>query len=292
MKKAILYTLLFLFISSFIYTDITIQSTKNSLFLWITKLVPSFLFPLIFVQLLSPFHLLYPFFKHFNFLFKYIFHVNAQTMEIICNSILLGFPASSLFLEEIAITSSLNKKQYHRFIGTCFMASPTFILLTLSNIIPSHITSLLFIIQITCVFILLFLTRSIPIYIETSYQYPSFYKQFYHSIDKSIHILILILAYLIIVEVCTSIVSLFLPLYMKTPLVILSEFSSGVFHLFELHIPYPYIFTTLVLSYGGFCVHLQILSLLNPKHFSYQIFLKYRILHILISLLIAIFIFR
>lgn len=292
MKKYILYNIFFLFIFSMIYSNITIHSTKDNLLLWSTTLVPSFIFPLIFIHLLSPYHLLYPLFKHMNALCILLFNINSYTMEIICNSLLLGFPASALYLEEYAISSKLNQKQYHRLISICFMASPSFILLSLSTIYPSNITRTLFIIQIISIFVLLLITRFIPIRIPVSFTAPYFYKQFYIAIEKSIHILLLILIYLIIIGVCVDVSSIFLPNYIKTPLKLLSEFSSGVFYLHHIKLPYPYLFITLLLSYGGFCVHLQFISLLNHQYFSYITFLKYRIVHILIAFILALLFFR
>ncbi|NBK99663.1 MAG: hypothetical protein EOM50_16935, partial [Erysipelotrichia bacterium] len=132
MKKIVLYVLFLLFVSSILFGTTTITASHNALYLWATTLVPSFLFPLIFVRLLTPYHLLYPFLKPLNPLFLFLFKIDAKAMETILTALLLGFPSATMYLDEIAKTNHLTKQQYQRFINIIFLASPNFILLSLS----------------------------------------------------------------------------------------------------------------------------------------------------------------
>lgn len=289
MKKITLYFLFGFLIISMIHTKTTITASQNAITLWSATLLPSFLFPLILIKLLAPYHLLMPFIKPFDFLFIKLFNINAYGIESILTSLLLGFPGSSIFLEQAAITSRLNQKAYHRLLGCVFMASPNFILLSLSTIHSHHITSSLLTIQLCCVFIMLLCTRNIPIYIQPSFSNTSLSTQMKTAIQSSIEILLMILIYLLIIYVFTDLFTIFMNKQIKTPLKLLSEFSSGCFYLSSLSFPttITFIMTNTLLSYGGLCVHLQLLSSLDKSKFNYSIFLSYRIFHIALSILLS-----
>lgn len=289
MKKFLLYTLLVLFGCSFVWSATTIEASTNALQLWIQTLVPSFLFPLILVRLLAPYHLLQPLLQPCNTLFIKVFNINSYGMECILTSFLLGFPSSSLFLEECAKENHFTTVQYQRLLNCVFLCSPNFILLSLSILYPSTITYQLLTIQLSCVFVLLFCSRKTPIHMKETLHHVSFLKQLQVAIQKSFEILLMILAFLIMVYVSVDLLSTIFPTQIKIPLKLLSEFSSGCFYLSSLPIPYypTLLLTSLVLSYGGLCVHMQIISLLDKQMFSYASFMRYRILHILLACLLS-----
>lgn len=285
MKKTILYALFILFICSFLCSQTTLNSSINALTLWFETLVPSFLFPLIFVRILTPYHLLQPILKCFDRLFIIIFRINANAMECILTSLFLGFPSSSLYLEEYAKENHFTTKQYQRLLGSVFMCSPNFILLSLSVIYPTSITYTLLGIQLLCISIMLLTSRKTPLLLQPPTQKVAFFPQLKCAITKSFETLLMILAFLTIVYVLIDLVSLFFPLIIKTPLKLLSEFSSGCFYLSSLPISIhaQHLFISMVLSYGGLCVHMQIISMVDKRYFSYLSFMKYRLLHIVLS---------
>lgn len=282
MKKSILYTLLFLFITSLFYAETTIQASIEAISLWTSVIVPSFLFPLILIRILSPYHLLIPFLKPFKKGIEFIFHMDLNSFELILTSLFLGFPAASIYLEENITPCS--KEVYERFIYLPFMASPTFILISLSKIYDNKSTLTLFFIQILSTFFLLLIKRKPYLNLSIKKENISFYSMFSSSIQKSFTILSIILANLVITYVCITLFTLPLPTFMQIPFRILSEFASGCFFINTLSFTYKIkmLLTTLLLSYGGLCVHLQILSSLSSK-FSYKHFLKIRIQHMLLS---------
>lgn len=286
MKKLILYLLFILLMLSFIFNETTIISSKNALLLWSNTLVPTFLFPLLFIRLLIPYHLLLPLLKPFKKIFYFLFHIDIYGMEMILTSLLLGFPGSSIFLEEQALKQHLSKQAYHRFICAIFMASPGFILLSLSVVYPSWMTHRLLYVQLCSIFSMLLLTRRIPIQMNTSLAFPAFFTQMKTSMQTTMQILLTILAYLLIIYVVIDLISLFLNDAIKTPLKLLSEFSSGCFLAAHMSIPilYRMLLTSILLSYGGLCVHMQLISSLH-ENFHYPIFIRYRLLHILLSII-------
>lgn len=293
MKKIILYVLFILFLLSVCVGTTTITSSLEALQLWMNTLVPSFLFPLIFVRLLTPYHLLYPILKPFDKVWQFLFHIDANAMESILTSLFLGFPSSSIYLDELAKSNHLNQKQYDRLLYCVFLASPNFILISLNVLYPTNITKALLIIQLLCILILLLFTRNVPLQFSKSIANISFFEQLSNSITQSFSILFMILAYLLIVYVIIDLSVLFLPNILKTPFKLLGEFSSGCFYIASLNIPsfFKILFTSMLLSYGGLCVHMQIINSVNKQYFQYSKFLSYRMIHMLLAMFFTYFIF-
>lgn len=293
MKKIILYALFILFLLSVYFGTTTISSSLDALNLWMNTLVPSFLFPLIFVRLLTPYHLLYPILKPLNKIFIFIFQIDANAMEAIITSLFLGFPSSSIYLNELANENQLTQKQYNRLMYCVFLASPNFILISLSVIYPSNITKTLLLIQLLCIFILLLFTRNVPLHFQRKIQSVSFFEHLADSITQSFSILFMILAYLLITYVIIDLSTSLFPEIIKTPLKLLGEFSSGCFYLADLEIPnlYKLLFTSMLLSYGGLCVHMQVINSVDHQRFQYGTFLSYRTMHMLLAIIITYFSF-
>lgn len=209
--------------------------------------------------------------------------------EYVLTSLFLGFPSASLFLEDFSKQEKLSQKEYNRLLYCTFMASPNFLLISLCTIYSREIVIKLFAIQILCVFFLLLCTRSIPLTFHFKKIQPSFFEQLSISIERSFQILLIILAYLLIVYVVIDIVTFPLNEYTKIPLKLLSEFSSGCFYIQKLSFSFEIkmLLTTFLLSYGGLCVHIQLISSLSKKQFQYLSFMKYRCCHILLGLLLT-----
>lgn len=287
MKKIILYILALVFLGSFCFSTTTIASSQDALHLWMNTLVPSFLFPLILVRLLAPYHLLIPFLKPFQKIIWNVFQMDLTSFELVLTSLFLGFPSASLFLEDFISEESISQKKYNRFLYCTFLASPNFMLISLRTIYPQDIVVKILLIQLLCIFTLLIFTRRTPLTLKYKATAISFFEQLSSSIQRSFEILFIILAYLLIVYVIIDIVTIPLWESAKIPLKLLSEFSSGCFFINTLSfsLSTKIYFTSLLLSYGGLCVHMQIISSLSRQYFHYFTFLKYRIAHILLSLL-------
>lgn len=292
MKKMILYFLLLLFFCSILNSNTTIDASLSALSLWINNLVPAFFFPLILVRLLTPYHLLYPLLKPLDVILQKLFHMNAAALETILTALLLGFPSSTLYLDEIAQNYHLKKQQYERLCYCCFLASPNFILISLATIYSIRTARLFFLVQLFSIITLLFLTRNAPLLFHSTHCSIAFMPQLKDAVKHSFHVLFVILAYLLMIYVAIDLIIIILPTTLKTPLKLLSEFSSGCFYLSTL--PFStfcqYLFIGVLLAYGGLCVHLQILSSVS-QNFHYPTFLQYRILHILLSLLFTYLLF-
>lgn len=289
MKKIILYLLSIIFIGSFCFSTTTISSSQNAIHLWMNTLVPSFVFPLILVRLLAPYHLLLPILNPFKKLIWYCFHIDTIAFEYVLTSLFLGFPSASLFLEDFSNQEKLSQKEYNRLLYCTFMASPNFLLISLRTIYSQEVVLKLFIIQILCILSLLIFTRNIPLTFHVNTTRPSFYEQLSMSIERSFQILLIILAYLLLVYVIIDIVTIPLNAYTKIPLKLLSEFSSGCFYIHKLMFPFEVkiLLTSFLLSYGGLCVHIQLISSLSKKQFHYLSFMKYRCFHIVLGLLLT-----
>ena len=68
----------------------------------------------------------------------------------------------------------------------------------------------------------------------------------------------------------------------------LLEITNGINLVSKLsiNILYKGIIITFLLSFGGFCIHMQVFSILKEYSLKYSSYLKYRIIHAIISSLI------
>ena len=170
-----------------------------------------------------------------------------------------------------------------------FMATPSFILLSLSTVYEKKEVFSLFYIQLLSLFLMLFLSRRQKIMLPIKKENVRFFEHFSFSIQKSFQTLGIILVYLILVYVCIAIATLHVHPKIAIPFYIASEFASGCFSIetLDLSLQIKLLFTSFLLSYGGLCVHLQLIGTLS--FFHYKTFMKYRLLHIFIALLLTYF---
>ncbi len=281
MKKNILYILLIFLFTIFIHAQQSIDASKAAITLWSTHLVPSFLIPFILVRILSKYEVITPILKPLTPMINKLFNIDIHVFESIVYALLLGFPSSTIFLSNLY--PKLTRSAYNRLIGCVFMCSPTFILLSLKSIYGTHTASLL-LCQITSVFLLLFASRKYKILSTQTKQHMSMKIALQEAIEQSIQVLLFILVYICMSFIVIQILSLYVSEQIKIPLSLLIEFSSGIFHLQELHLPQSMnlLICTLILSYGGLCVHMQIITSAQNT-FKYSTFLKYRIMHLMFA---------
>ena len=258
---------------------------QNGLSLWFEKLVPSLFLPMVLLKLLYVRQV----FHHVSFPFVCsYFHINKETIPLLINTILLGFPLGSISIKEAYDRKQLQEKEAKRLLYTCCFASPSFILITCGVVCFHSITIgiLLFISQLCSGLLLFRCTKSCQIEaLPNTYPITSFPKQLATIMTESGLTLFLIGGYLLFFLTLTNLLSSLLPSFCVPILTLLSEFSTGIFYVTSL--PYNPLLQQLlicfILSFAGFCVHMQIFSSVFPIKMSYPKFLCFRIAQGLIS---------
>ncbi len=248
--------------------------------MWFDKLIPSLFIPMVLIKLLymrNVFSILHP---------KWLLHllnINKETLNLIFSCMLLGFPTSSLLIDQAYTNHLLSKKEAKRLLYICSFAAPGFVIMTCGGLFFHSIKVgiYLFLSQLIAGFILLVCTRNQPVYTKyTNKKSQPFTKQITASIKESGITLYMIGGYLLVFLSFTGVLSKYIPSTWMLPIKILMEFSSGAFQIQSLAIPFYLKSTllTLLLSFGGFCVHLQIFSMVEHLTLSYVKFLYYRLI--------------
>lgn len=296
MKQLFSILLLCMFIALLYYGDMSYTLSFEALQIWFEKLVPSMFAVMVMVKILFEQGILHRLSFPFVFLFRHLFQIEKNGVPFVISSIFLGFPAGANFINEQVSHTILNKQEGQRLIYTCSFATPGFVILSCGSLL-FHSTSIgfqLFLIQVLSGLCLLFLTRKQRIIAtNVTYSSPSFMTSLRSSILESGKTLYMIGGYLMLCMSMTAILVQFLPTILQLPLRIIAEFSSGTMLLYSLALPQKtcLILLSMLLSFGGFCVHMQVISMANDSDLSYLKYLLFRMLQSLISMFLAILFF-
>ena len=304
MKKKI-YSLIVLFCLSFVIFFIFTNSSiiNDSIFfsyeLFIKNIFPS-LFPMfiisyILVEIGIPEFLCSIFYKFFNKLFL----VKSDASFVFFMSMLTGFPSSAKYIDMLIEKNRIDSHDASKILIFTFFSNPLFIVNTvgimfLGNInlgfiiLVSHITGN---ILVGLLFRNYNKTNSTDV-IDTrkgikvlinKINTTSFFSVFLNSIKDAINTMILIFGIIVTFQIIISILpcNMFFKgiIEMTTVLRLISIYDNLYFKVF---------LSTFFISFGGLCIHTQIMNILNKKGVRYLPFLFARIIHGIISAVMSI----
>lgn len=299
-KLLCLILFLFLTIELIVSSDLIMVTIKEAIHLWFYKVVPALL----------------PFFLFSNFLMNYgfieitsefakpimsFFKLNENAAFILMMSMLTGSPGNAFYIKEALKKGKLNEKEATKILMISQFASPLFILGTVRILLNDFKLSILILI-ITYItnFILAFLFQNFYASKESSsfsfftlkrnfYQKEtqSFGKTLSSSIKKTFDTLITILGSICFFYMITAIIqhNHLLPTSIMPYFSGILEMTQGINQVSLLncsnHIKVFWI--AVFLSFGGFSIHSQILSLICDTKIKYFPYLVARILHAMIA---------
>lgn len=304
MKKKI-YSLIVLFCLSFVIFFIFTNSSiiNDSIFfsyeLFIKNIFPS-LFPMfiisyILVEIGIPEFLCSIFYKLFNKLFL----VKSDASFVFFMSMLTGFPSSAKYIDMLIEKNRIDSHDASKILIFTFFSNPLFIVNTvgimfLGNInlgfiiLVSHITGN---ILVGLLFRNYNKTNSTDV-IDTrkgikvlinKINTTSFFSVFLNSIKDAINTMILIFGIIVTFQIIISILpcNMFFKgiIEMTTGLRLITIYDNLYFKVF---------LSTFFISFGGLCIHTQIMNILNKKGVRYLPFLFARIIHGIISAVMSI----
>lgn len=296
MKKIMSCLLVAIFSLLLFYGGLSYRMSFEALTIWFEKLVPSMFCVMVLVKMMFSLGILNALSKPFAPLFAFLFHIDKQSAAYVLAAIFLGFPAGADFINSQVADHRLSKEAGQRFIYTCSFATPGFVIMTCGAVLfqSTAIGVKLFLIQIFSGLLLLFFTRShIILAFASPASSPSFMSALRTSMLQSGTTLYMIGGYLLLCMSISAILTQYLPMFLQLPVRIIAEFSSGSILLCAL--PYPpkilFMFLSMLLSFGGFCVHMQVISMSKDTQLSYPLYFLFRILQACISFITAWFIF-
>lgn len=283
---------LLLFVLLLTFGSLSYQISLDALTIWFEKLVPSMFAVLVLVKVLFEQGVLHWLAKPIGLLLSPIFHVKADSFAYVIANIFLGFPAGAGFINQEVNQHHLLEAEGKRLLYTCSFATPGFVIMSCGAVLfqSTQIGLQLFLIQILSGLILLFLTRST--WIQGSCTHTSFascISTLKSAILESGITLYMIGGYLMLFMSLAAILVQFVPAFLQLPLRILSEFSSGAVLISTLPCTRfeALIMTSMLLSFGGFCVHMQVMSMAKDTHLQYVKYLGFRILQAFVSGILA-----
>lgn len=266
-KELIIFTLLVISLIYIInYNEYISKEIIYVVDIWLKKVVPTLFPSFIITDILVNSKIPY-------YISKYL-HINyIYVISIIC-----GSPTNAFILNKynMDLTKLLSVNLY---------TSPIFLYTFLKLIFNRKIALLLMGINIISNIILLKFMK-----IEKINYYSNNRKildVLLSSISKSMNTLINILGTIIVFNILP--INLINNVYIKSFLFSILEITSSFNNLLVINIPLniKLLFSIISISTCGLCIHMQIKSIINDTRFNYKYFIKYRLLHLIINLLLS-----
>ena len=266
------------------------------------SLFPMFIISSILVEIDIPKVLGNIFKKPMNILFK----TKGEGAFIFFMSMITGFPSSAKYINDLLNKKQINTKDAQKILMFSFFSNPLFIINTVGIMFLKNqkigimllISHILGNIIIGIIFKNYNQTKSIPNtkinnlkYLNTKINNTNLFTTLITSIKTSIETLInifgIITFFLIIINILFKTKNI-----ITIPLIGILEMTSGLKYLSISNIDYniKVLLSMFLISFGGFSVHFQIMSILHKKKVKYLPFLISRIIHGIISVLILIII--
>ena len=287
-KKNIIIIYIFIILELLILfnSNIIIKSVNSSSLMFIKKIFPS-LFPTMVignVLIKSNVYLIIPK-KIKAFLFKK-FNFSNSTMELFIISLITGSPSSAMYINNYLNSGLINKKEAEALLCSTHFINPLFIVAGVGVGVFNNV-KIGFVL-----FIMLFISTLIKIYLNKN-NFKNSKKKIINikntnlitnitsSIKESINALLLIFGIVVIFNILVSLVSHILDLSELASCVIngLLEMTGGIIKLSNLNVNiYIKIFLAYYfLNFGGLCIQMQSMSMIDNKKISYLKYLIFRL---------------
>ena len=265
-----------------------------SLSVWVHQLLPS-IFPFFVVSdILVSYHITNYIPKFIKNTFCTIFCVSENIATVFFLSIASGFPSNARIIKMMYEQGSITEEEGNRALLFTHFSNPLFILSTVA-VMFLHQERYGYIILISHILgnvIIGIATRRMSTYSQYDYtqkkeKSQSFSKVFIQAIKSSIDTSLLILGTLTCFLIFSSLVVYHLHLngYQEAIVKGILEITMGLKSLANTSVSdvYKVVISTMFLSFGGFAVHLQVISQIIDTPVKYSYFFISRIFHAIIS---------
>lgn len=310
----IMIILLFLVFEILTMSDTVLDSVDFSINIFINNIFPS-LFPFF---VLSEILINYGFVELIGELFKPImdklFRINGNCAFIFIMSIISGFPSSAKYTRELYLKGLINEYEATKVLMFCHFSNPLFILGTVSVFfLNNKEVGLLILIchYLTNIIIGIIFRNFHPSTSEKNSislkkailnmhnkrinNDKSFGQIITNSLLSSINTLLLVLGVISMFLVITTVIdnNINLNNYNQSILNGFIEMTQGLKYISLLDIPLKLksVLSTMIISFGGLSVHMQVMGILSDTKIKYLPFLTARILHSVISAFLVFIIF-
>lgn len=285
-----------------IYNNLVFDSVSYSLNIWVNNLIPS-MFPFFVISdILISYNIVSYIPKTINNIFSYIFNISDVGVTIFFLSLISGFPSSARNIKNYYLRGFLSLEEANHLLLFTHFSNPMFILSTVGIIfLNNNYYGYIILIShymgnfIIGIFLRNKTTIAIKNYTKVKPVCQNFSRVLISSIKTSIDTLLLILGTLTsFLIVSTFITYLFdFSLYSSSIIKGILEMTMGIKEISLLNISniYKIVISTMFISFGGFSVHMQIISQIVDTDINYNRFLIARIYHAITSGLISCLLF-
>ena len=320
------FTIIFILftISLLLFSENNLVAAKNGLALWSTKVLPS-LFPFfVATELLCKTNFIHILGRYFNKLIKTVFNLPGECLIAIILGIISGYPVGAKVVCNLKKDKIITKNEAERLIAFTNNSGPLFILGTvgialLNNkkigiiLLISHISSAL----LVGYFFKFWKREKLDIKFKNttsdSYLVPIRFSDLGEvigdSIKKAIYSLLSIGGFIVLFSVILSIlttsgiINIFTNILFKfgipknisyASITSIIELTNGLNILSSIYMDLPLTILLLIsffLGFGGFCVLLQVYSIISKENISIKPYLYGKVLHGFFSAIITFILF-
>ena len=280
------------------HSELLIQSFYQSISLWFYNLLPNIFIFFTITDILNNYHFPYYVNNIFGKFIKKIYHIPKESSYILFMSMLSGFPGNSKLIRQGLDNNQINSYEATKILTMNHFSNPIFIIYVIGiNYFKSFKIGIIILIShFITNFIIGFLFRNIYKYEakkkEIKLQKPDeFINVLKNSFINTTNILINVFGIVIFFFFFLSILNKYLELKTFSNVIFngLIEITNGINLLSLLNISKIKAATlaTFFISFGGFSIHMQVMSILNKYSINYYIYFIARILHGTLSAIIT-----
>ena len=274
-------SIIFIFTNNKDVAEVIINATNLFLRKVFVSLFPMFIINDILINLNIPYY----FYLVFNKLFLKVFKTSGLGAYVFIMSLISGTPSNAYILKELVEERKLSYEEASHFLMFTYFSNPLFLTIMLGSIFDS---------KTTLKIILIHYISNILIGILERGKAPKITHQNFQLKTRKRNGILMILGtvtfYMLLIYIITY------PfqnnILLKTCFSGFLEITNGLNNLVNLNIysKIKEIIAIAIISFGGLSIHTQIKAILEDTQIKYKYFLKGRLLHTMISILLIIII--
>ena len=289
----IIFFTLFILYQVIVKKTLVFDSIKYSLNIWVNNLVPT-LFPFFIISdVLISYNFTSFIPKVIKKTCKHLFNITDNMITILFLSIISGFPSNARNTRILYDNGMISLDEANHILIFSHFSNPLFILITVAIFFfnDRQIGIILLISHYLSNFFLGIMFRKYFIHNEIKInnisKHNSFGVIFINSIKKSIDTILLICGIVTVFMLLSSIISNTLDFNVYSSMLIkgMLEITIGIESLGKLNLPiiYKAVIASCFLAFGGFSVHMQVMSQITNTDIKYYFFLVGRIFQTVLS---------
>lgn len=282
----LIYILLFIEILILINSNEIIKSVKSSSLMFILKIFPSLFPTMVLGNLLikNNIYLIIP--KFIKKMFNKLFNFNETITGLFVITMFTGTPSNAIYINEYLNRNLITEKQAESLLCITHFINPLFVVggVGIGVFNNAKIGFLLLLILWVNNFIKAYINRrnfKISCKKNNTINQENFVKSLIDSIKSSISSLLMIFGIVTTFNILVTLISNIFHFSSLTNCIINGtlEMTGGIIKLsnININIYIKFLLSYLLLNFGGICIHMQTLSMINNKKIRYLKYLIFRL---------------